>query len=335
MENSRHIKYDVIRVFAMALVIAVHSNPKPFPENSLGSICFYTILYMCNGLFYMLSGNLNLKKEFTQKEHYISFYKSKCITLLFPFLLASILQSIYTYEGEFRIDWMLKTILRGFLADNAGTHLWFMYPLIGFTLSTPFLSKMLHAMTDWELKILFSAGIIWQIISISFCANVGISYAFSGWFLSSWAFHYFMGYFVHRIVSEANKRYFYFGTPIGLFLTVTLKYFFKDAYTYAYDLSIVHILLVLGVYVFFLSEINIHNVYLQKIITTLSKHSFTVYLLHNIIKKELSKQLNTININLFSKYLLHFALTFCISLIFSIIVDTFILKPIQTFFKKI
>ena len=70
--TKRNIHFDLVRVIAMTLVIAVHSNPKPFAETSLAGICFYTILYMCNGLFYMLSGNLNLRKEFSTKKDYIT-----------------------------------------------------------------------------------------------------------------------------------------------------------------------------------------------------------------------------------------------------------------------
>lgn len=333
--TKRNIHFDLVRVIAMTLVIAVHSNPKPFAETSLAGICFYTILYMCNGLFYMLSGNLNLRKEFSTKKDYITFYKNKCITLLLPFCLGSILQSIYNYEGDFRISWMIKTIIRNFFSDNSGTSLWFMYPLIGMILSTPFLSKMLHTMKDWEIKLLFSIGVIWQIFSIYLPTFLEISFAFNSWLLSSWMFHYFLGYFAQQIVTSYNKKKFYAWALMGFLITILSKYYLKDTFIYAYDLSLAHILLTLGIYIFVNNEISIQSSSFQKTIVGISTHSFTIYLIHNIVKKELNKILEKAILMPVLRYFMHFTLTFCISLLLAVIINKLVLVPLQKFLRKL
>lgn len=335
MKNKpRSLKYDILRVAAMFLVIAVHSNPKPFSETSLTAYTFYTITYMCNGLFYMLSGALNLNKTFEEPEDYFIYYRNKVASILFPFLVGSMLLSIYKYEGEFRLIWMINSILRDFLSGHTGTYLWFMYPLIGMILSTPFLSKMLHSMKDWELHILFSLGMLWQIFSVYLSSDLGISFGYSGWLLSSWCFHYFLGFYIRRILTPKNKPRFYMFAIPGFVITVLCCYFFNDSYKTPYSLAPAHILLVMGTFVFLTNEITIKNTFAQKLLLTLSTHSFTVYILHHIVKKEVEKFLTGFSSPLW-KYCLHFTLTFCFSFLLAFALNKLVFFPLQKKIPKI
>ncbi len=72
-------------------------------------------------------------------------------------------------------------------------------------------------------------------------------------------------------------------------MTITLKYLLQDSYQYSYDLAIAHVLFTLGVYIYLIHAITICNSILKKNFLLISSHSFTIYILHNIVKKELSK----------------------------------------------
>ena len=157
--------------------------------------------------------------------------------------MGSIFVSLYTYEGDFSINLIVKDIILDFLSYHNTIFLWFIYPLVGMLLGTPFLSKMLHAMSDWELKILFGVGMAWQIISIYFALDIFGVFGFSGWFLSGWMFHFYIGYFIRRMVSPDNKHKFYIFSIIGFVITVFAKYFLQSSYVNSYDLAPAYILL--------------------------------------------------------------------------------------------
>lgn len=318
----------------MTFVIAVHTIPKPFAENTIGSIAFKAILFMCNGLFYMLSGCLNLDKVFESKEDYVSFYKNKIVTILLPFILGCIFVSLYTYEGEFSFSLIANDLIYDFLSNHTYIFLWFVYPLIGMLLSTPFLSKMLHSMSDWELKLLFGIGMGWQVASIYFANNLFGVFGFSGWFLSSWVFHFFIGYFIKRIVTPNNKYKFYIFSILGFFVTVLGKYFLKDAYTNPNDLAPAHILLTMGLFILITEEININNTFFKKIVHIISSHSFSVYLVHDYVKNHIVNPLNLSGSPwiAFSK---NFILTLFLSVILAIVIDTILIRPLQKIIRNI
>lgn len=95
-----------------------------------------------------------------------------------------------------------------------------------------------------------------------------------------------------------------------------------------------HILFSMGTFIFLTQEIKIKNDVVKKCILTVSSHSFTVYILHHIVKKEVEKIIVGIPNNLL-QYCTHFILTFCISFLLAIILDKFLFTPFQKLLKKI
>ena len=77
MSRERDVRYDVIRVVAMMFVIAVHVNPKPFNSIPWFKDVFDYIIYTCNGMFFMLSGLFNMKRDFSSKEDYKIYYQKR------------------------------------------------------------------------------------------------------------------------------------------------------------------------------------------------------------------------------------------------------------------
>jgi len=67
MEMKRNINCDLMRVVSMLFVIAIHVE-RSFIKVSFLETVLSTILYTCNGMFFMLSGRFTLKKEFSCAE---------------------------------------------------------------------------------------------------------------------------------------------------------------------------------------------------------------------------------------------------------------------------
>ena len=149
MNRGRDVRYDVIRVVSMLFVIAVHVNPKPFNSFPWFKDVFDYIIYTCNGMFFMLSGYFNLKKEYHSKEDYKQYYQKKTISILLPYVLMTFV--LYGYEyylsgRAFRLRAYIEETINAFTSMNSQGHLWFMYSMIGLIMSAPFFGKMLHAM---------------------------------------------------------------------------------------------------------------------------------------------------------------------------------------------
>ena len=181
MSRERDVRYDVIRVVAMMFVIAVHVNPKPFNSIPWFKDVFDYIIYTCNGMFFMLSGLFNMKRDFSGKEDYKTYYQKKFISIFLPYVVMTFLLYGYDYYQSgrvFELRLYIEETINQFTALNSEQHLWFMYSMIGLLMSAPFLSKMLHAMSDWEVKLLFWLSIGWNAVSIYLINDLG------------WNFHY-------------------------------------------------------------------------------------------------------------------------------------------------
>ena len=106
------------------------------------------------------------------------------------------------------------------MVNNSATHLWFMYPLIGMLISTPFLAKMFQTMKDQEIEIFFLVAILWNIVSIYLTLDIGVGFSYSGWILSGYIIYYFAGYFCKRIINDNNKKIMYTLGIIGFIVSV-------------------------------------------------------------------------------------------------------------------
>lgn len=197
-----------------------------------------------------------------------------------------------------------------------------MYPLIGYLLSAPFLGKLFQKLSNYELNLLFKISIIWNIFSIYLTKNFNIAFSFNGWLLSGWTLLFFSGYYIKRITKEINQKKLYLIGIIGLIITIICSTIIPNNYKNSYDLSIVHVIYTISVFVFLKERIKINNYYLKVIIRYLSKYSYFIYLFHfNVLKtiiniiKPSSNIINTIIVVLS---------TIIISLLLSISFDKFI-----------
>ena len=66
----------------------------------------------------------------------------------------------------------------------------------------------------------------------------------------------------------------------------------------------------------------------------LYEHSFTVYLLHDFVKKQIVNPLNLTGSPIIA-YGMNFLLTLAISIILAIFVDTILIRPLQKSVRKI
>lgn len=297
MNNSkkrRTIKYDVMRILMSLFVICIHTPlPDSISGNRLLSNFVMAFLFQCNGIFYMLSGKFNLCKSFDCKKDYIHYYINKFVTILLPYGMVScllVLLNVIVSKQYCNMNGYIYQCIEAFFMTNASNHLWFVCALIGILVSVPFLSKMVKAMNDYELKILFFVGIIWNIIAIYLTSDLGFSFRINGWFLWGWIFIFFLGYFCDKIINDKNIKIIYCLGIVGLIISV-LGNTYSENFQNAHDLSAGYILFTMSCYLFLERHISIKNELAEKFISYIAKYSFLAYMLHYFILNNITAKL--------------------------------------------
>ena len=339
VENSqkilRDVNCDLMRVICMVFVIAIHAE-RAFIKSTFVEVVFSTLFFTCNGMFYMLSGRFNLQKEFLSKEDYKRYFSNRAVTILFPYILVTILLSLWDMLDNGTWDGVVSFIRGTYISlmnTNALIHLWFMYPLIGMLLGVPFMAKMLRSMSEWELNILFGIGIAWNIVEIYLTLDMGVGFSYSGWMLSEWMMLFFVGYYCSRIINNSNKKYLYLFGLLGFAITVLGKYFIPDRYYNSTDLAVAYIVFTMAFYIFLDREISIKNEYVKKAICFVAKYSFLIYMLHWNVLYKITPKIVTVQATLHN-WLMRIFTTLIISLLLSIILDSLIISPVQRILRR-
>lgn len=332
---GRDVNYDLMRVICMIFAISIHTN-RSFIESAFWAKSFNTMLFSCNSIFYMLSGRFNLNKTFLCKEDYKKYYWKKTISILYPYVFVTCILHLWdTYRNA---SWngivlFIKTTYVALMNSNVSGPLWFMYPLIGMLISTPFLARMFQKLSDWELNLLFCLSLMWNVVSIYLTIDFGIGFSYSGFILSGWIIPFFAGYYCQRIVNEKNKKKFYVAGLFGGIVTVLGQVLLPDNYCNAVDLAPAFVLFTIALFIFMEKEIKISNNVIRRIIGSVARHSFMIYMLHWKVIVYITPKIVRESSDIVS-YLLNVMMTLFISMLLAIVLDRFIINPIQRLMSR-
>ena len=205
--KERNYGLDLLRIVLCLAVITLHSLSYFGIYDSFPYILY--ILDAANGLFYIVSGYFNLEKEFNSNDDIKKYYKNKFITVLLPFMAFVFVWNVWDYVyayHNFNILEILTLFYEKLVDTSINGHMWFMYPLFGLLLSTPFLSKMLHNMDEKELKTLWYIAIGFNVLSYYLCSNLRLNLSVSAWLLDGWFIYYFAGYYYHHVIVNERGR---------------------------------------------------------------------------------------------------------------------------------
>ena len=149
MERQRVFAYDVIRAFAILLVVCIHSqgmlrDAVVVEDNAMGTLqwchAFWHIIYVGVPLFVMLSGALLLGKQESLKV----FFKKRFTRILIPFLIWSVIMGVLLFYKEHHglsgcIGWIVNaTLTKGVIGIY-----WYVYLIAGLYLITPLLQHII------------------------------------------------------------------------------------------------------------------------------------------------------------------------------------------------
>lgn len=334
---KRNYAFDLMRIYLCLSVITIHASGYFAFEDNTFRIIFLTFLFQSNCMFYMISGYYNLDREFKDSTDIKKFYKGRIIKTLLPFVLFVLFWTVweYTHATEsFNFLELLGICYDSIMASSCNTHLWFLYPLFGLLISTPFLSKMVHNMSDKELKLLWRIIIGFNVVGLYLCDNFGVGFRVSAMFLDGWYLYYFGGYYYKRIISkESNTKWIILGVA-GYVLTVIGR-LFLDRFESATDIATLFALFCIACFLFWDKAVHIKNEKIIKVISFISRYTFYIYLYHMRAIEFLQPRIDSLlgTGNTISSILLVLS-SFVVSLIASIATDL-LLKPLQKAIDKV
>ena len=224
----------------------------------------------------MISGKFAL----ASRQTYASYYYKKFVTIGVPMLIFFFIRTLYiawhsSFDNLF-LSYFLNVI--GLFGD---TEYWFLYVLIGNLLVAPILRETFGRFTKRECRLFLGLGLgfnfcttVFAILSINF----EYTYIFGGWTM-----YFYLSCCVEPLLE--NKRgvhLLWICTGICLLITVIFKY--QGITVYVHDISPVFTIFTLGMYSIFLTIGRMRfSSKAEKMFIFLSKHSFSVYLIHMMV----------------------------------------------------
>lgn len=331
---KRNYSLDLMRIFLCLCVITLHSIGYFGIENNYVSSLLIIFLIQADGVFYMLSGYFNLDKELKDSTDIKKYYKNKIIYILLPFVAFLFVWAVWDYvhtNETFNILDCLEGFYVQFVDTACDSHMWFMYPLFGLLLSSPFLTKMLHNMSEKELKILWYVALGWNAVSCYLCYDLGYDFRFLGWFLEGWLIYYIAGYYYRHVAANEKKTKWILLGLLG-FVATSIGVLFIDHFEGATDIQPMFTIYCVGCLAFFDKFIKINNEKVRKVIGFLSRNTFLIYLYHMRAMEYVLRKFALPN-NGFANGMIVVFGTFAIALIASVVTN-FLLKPVQKFIDK-
>ncbi|MDO4197465.1 MAG: acyltransferase [Erysipelotrichaceae bacterium] len=336
--KKRDYGLDLLRIVLCIFVIMLHSLAYFGDLNKFIGTYFPTIIGSANVLFFVISGYLNLEKNFKSNKDIIDFYKTRFIYVVLPFLGFNLFWVIWDYmhaNGSFDLLGVAYDYYDMIMGEAAKGHMWFMYPYFGLLLATPFLSKMLHAMDNKELKTLWYLGLGFNACYYFLCENMGLHFRVSAWFLEGWALYYVTGYiFRHVLVNESPVKWTilcllgYFATVLGGSGKLTFFKYFEGVN----DLQPMFTLFCIGLLYIWNRFVKINNDKVGKVISYIGYCTYLIYLFHVRGIEYAGRKLNIVEPSLTNGLIVVLG-AFIFSLIASMVIN-FVMKPAQDFLKK-
>ena len=332
--NKKNILYfDNLRIISSFAVIIIHISATYYFAFNLNSLNWKIAFYF-NGIsrfsvpiFFMISGNLFLKKEITFRILFFKYINN----LFIHYIIWSLIYSIYEINfSQININDII------FICFQGHYHLWYLKTTIGLYMIVPFLRVIIKK--DYLLEVFLLLSFLFNFV-IPIFSSFLFSYSkkyydlFKNFenslklnFIKGYIFYYIFGFYINRIliINKYIRICIYIFGIIGLVFTTKIAYIIaikqgkKISYNSPFNINI--LLYTQSIFIFF--KIYFNNLKLIKIhvIKLISKSTFGVYLIHPLIIKILRKKNKYIKLNLDIIYRIPYLsiIVFIISLLISI-----------------
>lgn len=335
----RDIRYDVVRVVAMAFVVAVHALmivDAGTPAGNAVTVLGQTVFYTCNALFFILSGRFNLTAR--NAGHPGRYYLRKARGIIIPVLILFFLRTVYDLWPELPGPRALAVAyVKNVLGGLSVSEYWFVFVLVPFLAVVPFLAPAFGAMGRSRQRLFLGMGLAWFGL-LFLMTNSGLTFSWS-YLFGGFAFPFFIGPFVEGYFEgERARRALWVAMPLCVLATTALVLGGLTSHAQgAFDNSPFYMVLSIGMYLALLRlGGRVRRRGARAAIEFAARHSFTVYLVHMPVMYTLRTILPEASGA--ASYALHpllTAATVLVSLALAVGIDAVLVGPAQRLFDLV
>ncbi|MWV43017.1 acyltransferase family protein [Paenibacillus sp. HJL G12] len=315
LKDKRVIFIDILRILSILAVIILHYSADLLTRtNDFNTIpwwisnFFNSISRFAVPVFFMISGSMILRTEI---KSYKQFYVKKVLPLIISLVSWSFIYAVYNQyfvlKSSMNVFQFFAHFAYGLAFDRNYIHLWFLYAIIAIYITVPLISKLVKACSEKDLRYYL---FFWFLISIFYkfisdmvfrltseyinipITNIPLFMGYLGYFI--------LGYYLYNfsIPLKAKNLFCNLGV-ISLFSTPVATYF-ASVYNGTLDevfygnYSITTFFMAIGTFIYFKEkEETLHermNYKVQKLISSISKASFSIYLIHVLVELLVSRR---------------------------------------------
>ncbi|GKQ42397.1 acyltransferase [Companilactobacillus sp. RD055328] len=326
-------RFNLLRVMAMIFVVCIHTLGLVFPGNvnyiwSASHEVLITILFICNPIFFMMSGHFNLHYKGSSRKDYVLYLKKKAMAIVLPLIIYEFIYYVVLTIARKDVN-SLGSFVQGFfintLQEFTNTYFWFMYVLIGLLIAAPFFSKMIDNLNQSEKTSLLITSIVIQLL-IMICQFGNINLGISGYPFISWIFYFILG----RLLEDISLKSISNPIKLGVLLLIMIVNIITNRLfpnVLIHDQAPTNILFVVIIYMSLLDSVVFNKLSSNKIVAFLSKYSFSLYLSHGVFLIAFA------NVRITNYFVIQYlALIIMVSvsaLFFGFLVDNIVVNPIK------
>lgn len=335
-KEERNYGYDLLRIFCCLSIICLHVSGHLI-WNSKYNLVVQGIVRPCLMTFIALSGYYVLSKPVVEIK---SFYLKKIFFLVFPLIIYSVLYQVVPnfLENKDIILALQKINITTILRTDILGHFWFVYSMIGMYLATPFLQKMVFALSNKQfILLLVIIFYVVRIFPIVVEYNIPALKVDAFPFDATFVFFYLFGFFLKKNESILTNKIKLIIVIMGI-LDIPFMAFMLTKQPFAATLCNLSLCTVVGTLFHFVFFAMLKPPrFLEKAILFLSKRTFSIYLLHmlvfNIMTRQSFMRLTAEN----RMYMLGAKVIaiFVICLIVCSVLDLLIVNPIIKLYNKL
>ncbi len=211
--KQRSYYIDLIRIFAILAVIAIHTDlGELYLKMPLGSVSYYLCLFISMSLsfspavFFMISGALLLEKE----EAISVIWKKRILRIFIDTCAVSLLYFILDIKsGSCEADPLF--FISQLFSKPWITPFWYLYAYLSFLICLPFLRGMAKAINEksavYLFVLVFFLQAVWPLLQKCFLNGYELQADLRwDWLLSMTVVYPLLGYAIHREIGADKKK---------------------------------------------------------------------------------------------------------------------------------
>ncbi|WP_044879602.1 acyltransferase [Paenibacillus sp. IHBB 10380] len=339
LKDKRVIFIDILRILSIIAVIILHYTAdllirtNDFNTSSWWiSNIFNSISRFAVPVFFMISGSMILRVEV---KSYRRFYIKKVLPLIISLVSWSLIYAIYTQyfilKSSMGVYDFFVQFAYGLMYDRNYVHLWFLYAIIAIYITVPLISRLVKACSEKDLRYFllcwFLISVVYRFISdIVFrttseyinipITNIPLFTGYLGYFI--------LGYYLYNYTISLRAKNLFYNLGVISFFVAPIATYFASFYSGILDemfynpYSLTTFFMATGIFVYFKEKETVIsekiNYKIKKIISSVSKASFSIYLIHLLVEIMVSRKAE-IDATLLQTT---FSLIFNVAVIFSI-----------------